>query len=95
MVSPSTVFIPNQNVLCKVYVANPNDTSHSVKVRSRASNPTGCEEEPELPKCGFEYPFIHGPRCFFTPPSHVEIMSAIHSAQPCDLNGDGKADLVW
>lgn len=95
MVTPATVFIPNQNNLGKVYVADPNNAPHTVTVQSVASDPNGCIENENFQAVVVSTIQMIDLDALFTPPFHVEVMTTSHGAQSYDLNGDGKADLLW
>jgi len=66
--------IPGQNILGKVYVANPNDNPHNVTVQSFAGNPTGCNPNVNDVRVVVDTMEILDLDALFTPPLHVEIM---------------------
>ena len=90
---------PGQDVLGKVYLGFPIDTPQSVTIHSKidAHNPRGCLD---LGTNSFQA-MVSGTTeimdldAQFTPPFHLEVQPATGQAHPYDLNGDGRADLLW
>lgn len=77
MVVPATIVaqvIPNQDVLGKVYVADPNDTPHSVTVQSIASDPTGCIENENRPAVVVNTIELIDLDVLFTPPFKAAVI---------------------
>jgi len=92
---------PGQDFLGKVRVADPNDvTPELVTIHSTINNgiPAGCIDL-DLSQDSFQATVVDTLEimdldALFTPPFHVE-KGVKQGAQSYDLNGDGKADLVW
>jgi hypothetical protein len=77
MVTPATVVaqvFPNQGVLGKIYVADPNNSPHQVTVRSKAADP-GCVENENQPALVVDTLEFMDLDAQFTPPFKAAVVS--------------------